>query len=203
MKNLYTIVVVLVTLIFASCIKEYDGSVNADESGFTGSKSEIENYFSVEVVNSLEELGYKFNVGGTPPDIAGSFFGNSQKLKNSNVPNDQIGMAFLDYIYTFYNQTDENIDYTQTYSGGTANGNGCFISGNGNNFSIYVVTEGTSGGYERKTAVAISGTLSSSGLTDFMLASIMLENYGNPGGNLLNNGQGRLIYEQDGTLEKQ
>jgi len=201
-----SIAVLVCTVLITSCIKKYDGTQSTDGSGFTGSKSEVEDYFEPKVLTALENLGYKFNVGGTPPDITGSFLGDKVVLKVSDVPSDIVGHQFTNYTYNFNNQSGENIDFSSTFSGGADYGTGCFISGSGNDFSIYVITEGTSNGQQTKTAKALSGTLTSSGISNFMIALIMLDNYGNgtlAGGTLLEIGQGRLIHEADGLMDKQ
>jgi len=136
MKNV--ILIFVLTIVTTGCIKKYNGSDNADESGFTGSKNEIKEYFSAEVISTLDELGYNFNTGGNPPDLKGSYFANSFTLKSSNVTGDTPGMSFVDYTYSFSNQSSDKIDCSSSSSVSNESGVGSFISGSGNDFSIYV-----------------------------------------------------------------
>lgn len=201
MKNGFLIGTVVIALTFTGCIKQYDESQSTDS--FTGSKSEIEEYFNPEIVKALEDLGYTFNTGGNPPSIVGDYLFSTMTLLNSTVDSDYIGQTFLDQYLNFSNQNGKNVMYSSSSSISSGNGSASFVSGNGNKFSIYAKVKGTLQGYNGTFAVAISGEISSAGIQDILFANLMLDNQGNPGGVWIPNNTGRLVEDSDGLASRQ
>jgi len=197
MKPIQKLLTVLfLSLTVASCEKE------PKEEIFIGSKSEVEDYFTPGVVTALEDLGYTFNTGDNPPSLTGSYMASQFELKNTTL-NENIGNIFSDYLVTFSNQKTGSIDLVSTQGSNTSYGTGSIISGDGNKFSVYVIESVTNNGHTFKAAIAISGTYSSSGIQSFQYANLMLDDGGDPNGNLMPNNNGRLLIDKDGLAQKQ
>ncbi|HZW77351.1 MAG TPA: hypothetical protein VFF21_03475, partial [Flavobacteriaceae bacterium] len=81
-------------------------------------------------------------------------------------------------------------------------GDGSFISGDGNKFTVYLITATESDTYRADTAIVISGKIENDGIHDIQLGFFMKDNYGNPGGNFIGNNEGRIIVDGDGLAEK-
>ncbi len=82
-------------------------------------------------------------------------------------------------------------------------GFGSFISGQGNNFTVYVKidAEDTKGHKLLQTEV-YSGTLEQGGIRNLQRSLFMIDDKGDPNGEYIENGQGRLVEDGDGFSEK-
>ena len=54
---------------------------------------------------------------------------------------------------------------------------------------------------EAQFAYVISGSIESDTIRDLHVANFMLNNYGNPNGIWIKEGQGRILYDKDGDSE--
>ncbi len=195
-----------VFLVMASCSNDDEG-----ENAFDGSQSSLENLFSEEVVEALNELNFNVNEGANPPDLEGTFFISQVILTNTNVASDNIGSRFFDQRYFFLNQNNTNntidFDGEQLNIDGSLEsvleGTGSFISGAENSFSVFLIVqnENLESGALAEIAYSISGTITPEGITNFEIAIIMLDNMGNPTGEFIENGLGRRFVDSDGFSE--
>ncbi|MDC6366661.1 MULTISPECIES: hypothetical protein [Flavobacteriaceae] len=201
MKKITHYLFIISIVYFTSCSKE-------DKDVFNGSQSSLEDLFSEEVVQTLNDLNFTINEGANPPNLEGTFYVSQFILTNSNVPQDNIGSRFADQRYTFLNQN--NSDNTIDFNGVQINvstkeefsqldGSGSFISGEGNRFSIFLVVEQEriNSGTKTLTAFAISGSISEGGIVEFEQSLVMLDNFGDPKNEYIENGQGRKFIDQD------
>ena len=204
MKKITVFLFAITALTYTSCSK------NDDEDAFDGSQASLEDLFSQEVVEALNELEFKINQGVNPPNLEGTFYVSPFILTNSNVPQDNIGSRFADQRYTFLNQDNETntIDFegVQINNGlefSELDGRGSFISGSGNSFSIFLVVEQerTESGTITQSAFAISGSISNEGIVEFEQSLIMLDNFGDPLNEYIENGQGRRFIDEDQLAE--
>lgn len=194
---------IFVLLLIVSC------SNDNEQEQFDGSQASLEDLFSVEVVQTLEELNFTINEGIDPPNLEGTILISPLILTASNIPQDEIGRIYNDQRYTFFNQnnSENTIDLTgESLSGSTVSseieGNGSFISGSGNNFSVFfiVTSERVQNGAMADSAYSISGTITDEGIIDLEFALIMLDNRGNSD-QFIANGDGRNFIDQDGLSE--
>lgn len=192
---------ILLILCIAVCVTNCKKD---DDDGFDGSRRSIEDFFNPELVEALEDLGIDINTGNTPPNIEGTFFASPLILKVSTVPTDIIGTQFYDIAFTFSNQNNQEltIDFLGVSVIETDVGNGSFISGEGNKFSIFLKTESTIGNYPAESAITISGTFTTDGINELHMAYLMLDNKGNIEEVYIDNNQGRLLYDSDSISEK-
>ncbi|MEO0572729.1 MAG: hypothetical protein AAF039_13565 [Bacteroidota bacterium] len=191
---------------FSSCSDDEDG-----ENVFDGSTSSLQDLFSDEVVQALNDLNFSINEGTNPPNLEGTFFISQVILTDTNVESDNIGSRFFDQRYTFFDQNNSNntidFDGEQLNIDGslesTLQGTGSFISGSDNSFSIFLVVldENIESGAQAEIAYSISGTITSEGIANFEVAIIMLDNMGNPTGEFIDNGLGRRFLDSDGFSE--
>ncbi len=202
MKIKFTLLA-LVSLLVCSCKSDDDGLV-----GFDGSLRSIEDFYSPELLDALENLGFQINPGNTPPNLQGSFIFSPLRLENSSVPTDSPGDLFNDYLATFKNQNNSNltIDYNGKHSGFSQQdeGNGAFISGENDTFSMFLkTTSQIDNSVLTETTIAISGKVVETGLENVQMAVMMLDNKGNPDGVYIPDNTGRLLYDTDKFSPKQ
>jgi hypothetical protein len=156
------------------------------------------NYISQSQLNKLVSMGMKINQGKKPPTVNGDYYCNTLTRTGGNIPNDT-ATTFANLGLRFASQGSDNsvlVSYDQSgYESGT--GLGAFISGSGNNFSVFAQISGTSGGINFKDAMVFSGTLTSGGIKDFVYALLMTEKDSDPSGYLIDVDQGRVITEDD------
>ena len=74
---------------------------------------------------------------------------------------------------------------------------GAFVSGNGNNFTVFFNTNGYSSGAYIKTALLISGTKTSVGIANLRYAFVMVDDGGDPNDDLMEEGVFRVFRDGD------
>ena len=80
-------------------------------------------------------------------------------------------------------------------------GSGAFISGTGNNFTIYFDMEGESYGIMTKMVYIVSGTKTDTGIKNLTAGFILKEKGDDPEGTLVPVGTFRFFTDQDGMCE--
>ncbi len=201
MKALKHILLILcLSALFTSCSN--DDENNTDE--FDGSIESIENFYTPELLDALVNLGFNINTGENPPIVNGDYLLSPNILEVSNVSGDQPGNSFNNVQIEISNQSNESLTLNfNANDGGSIEGIESYISGSGNNFSIFLKVENTTpDNHTWIGAYAYSGTLTSEGFTNFQFALIMLDDLGDPNNNLIENNSGRLFIDEDGLVEK-
>ncbi|AHC16340.1 hypothetical protein [Salinispira pacifica] len=170
--------------------------------GLFGSQEErvVGRILNDDQLDILDELGMTFNSGENPPDIEGYYRGTD--LDAIGDTTEQFPQN-LDYIFRFYGQTDNEllIDYENLYQTDSASGEGAYIFGENNQFSVYIEQEGTASGIDYTSAYVYSGTYTSSGIEDFQFAFILTEKDADPSGVLIGENEARVYEESDGLAE--
>ena len=168
---------------------------------------DILDIISEDVFEEFIDLDMPLNGGLTPPNIEGTFRITPFILKSSNIPTDNIGLQFVDYDYTFYDQDMENNTIkvsTVSSNGAISEGVGSYIAGNGNSFSIFTELNGSfQSGSRFIHAEVISGEITSDGIVNFHKAILMLDDFGDPYGDLIEIGQGRACFDSDAISPRQ
>ncbi len=152
--------------------------------------------------------------GMNPPNIEGSYYLSPQILIGSSLSYDQIGKEYSAEYQKYGNQDMEKntIDMVRVQGGGSEwdKGSGAFISGTGNNFTIYFDMAGESSyindsGVEisvpTKMAYIVSGTKTSSGIKNLTVGFVMKEKGYDPDDMIVDVGTFRFFTDQDGMCE--
>ena len=207
MKKIITNISVLSFLILSCCSSGGD-----DNDIFQGSERDLTEFFSDEVVQTLNELQFTVNQGSNPPNLEGMFFASPLILSATNVPSDAVGTRFIDFRFEFSNQDNAtntinfnaesllvNIVIESFFGDGSS-----FISGSNDSFSVFSVIEAEVSSSEEFVDLAyiLSGNTSEEGVLNLEFAIVMLDNRGNPSGLLIENGQGRSFVDEDGLSER-
>lgn len=145
--------------------------------------------------------------GVNPPNVEGTFVMSKCVLVYTSEGSWDPGHEFVDTYMMFSNQNSKNntIDYKEKSGVQTATGNGAYISGNGNNFTIYFNTNGKYNGKYNdinfKTALVISGTKTSKGISNAYYAFVMTEKSNDSNNEMMDEGDFRVIKDNDGLAE--
>ncbi|WP_196888397.1 hypothetical protein [Aureivirga sp. CE67] len=189
-------------LVFTSC---KDDDEDQYTGPFNGSIDSVENFYNQDIVNVLNSFDFPINTGDTPPNIEGAYYCSPLVLESSNIPTDYVGNVFLDYEFTVSNQNtgDLTIDFEGEHTGGSQVdfGTGTFISGNGNDFTVYLKLTSQIGSTPAESAMVLSGTIAEDGIENLEYALLMIDNNGNPEGVYIPNNGGRHIVDYDGFSE--
>lgn len=198
-KSSIKVFAIVTLLAFASCSKD-----NSDDSKFNGSIASIEDFYNPELVKALDSLGFIINTGNKPPLMEGIYLAAPVILQASSVLGDNLGSKFFDYEITFSNQDNGNltIDFLGDQGIEIDNGSGSFISGEGNSFSIFLITTTEISTYLADSAISLSGTIVEDGIEDLQIAYLMLDNRENEGGVFIPNNTGRVLFDSDNFSEK-
>lgn len=144
--------------------------------------------------------------GVNPPNVEGTFLIDPYVYVYTSDGFYEAGHQIDSYLMRFYNQnmTTNTLDYNGRHVTQDAfqNGNGVFISGTGNNFTIYFNTEGESYGIYLKTALIVSGTLTADGIANLRRAFVCIDKGDDPDGDLLDVGTFRVFKDNDELCER-
>ncbi|SHI88247.1 hypothetical protein SAMN05444280_10799 [Tangfeifania diversioriginum] len=189
-------------IVCTSC-KTDEPSYLIEENGLS---YEINNLISSDIFNILDSLGMPIHTGGNPANIEGTFLVSQPVLLSSNLKDDSVGYEFEGIRILFSGKNNEELKLMAKFSqdSSQADWQESFISGNGNDFSVFskIKTLNSTGKDSAFSAQIYSGTWSSDGLTDLHMAVVMLDNYNNPDGSYIDVGSARLIFDKDGFSKK-
>jgi len=189
----------IIVFLFIGCSKDDDGV----EEIFDGSTHSIIEFIGNDIYYEMVDLGLKIHPGNNPPNIEGKYLMSPSILENSNIPSDVNGRQFGDLLLEFLNQKGLEIQYTGEQSNISSVGKGSFISGSGENFSVFlhVIATKPNQPNEMEEILVFSGRIAPEGIYDIQCALFMIENNGNTG--VIENGQGRIFIDEDGLAERQ
>ncbi|MDR1341238.1 MAG: hypothetical protein LBK58_14465 [Prevotellaceae bacterium] len=182
-------------------IKEF---VTLDGQGVT---DDINRIVPKEIQQAMIDLGLPIYGGGSPPAIAGTYKMAPCILKASNFrDNYSVGHKFYDSYITFSDQNNSNLTVKVNIVHGNESGmgTGAYIVGEGNRFTVFVAMTLTDqqSRHQWQTAYVFSGTISPEGIRNLQYSLFMIDDGGDPNRNLIENGQGRLVYDPDGLSER-
>jgi hypothetical protein len=191
------IAALLIPVLLSGCKKDKKVTPK-DEEVFT---KEILNIIPKATIDTLREWGMVINEGKTPPNLVGSYYTNNSNCFFDNSNFQKLGKWRGNYTYKFYDQDNEkltiNIDYKIDSGTDIAKGVGSFISGSGDKFSAFFITEGTSRGIDYKSLTIISGRKTAEGIVDWTDMLRLTEKTSDPTNLLINAGGARIFREDD------
>jgi hypothetical protein len=200
-RNLLLIGIALLfsSILFISCKKEES---LIEENGLSRSINDI---MPQATLDSLEAYGMPIFKGGTPPELEGQYLSSPNVLVSSNIDEDEVGNKFVNTTITLSEQNNKylSLKIEKTHGDGNGEAYGGFVSGEGNDFSIFTEIKMYREQDSCLLAQVFSGTIASEAIVDFYESLIMLNNYGNPNGYYIEDGSIRVIYDEDGLSERE
>lgn len=163
---------------------------------------DIEAIVTPEILDSLVQYMPIYR-GDTPPMIEGAYLMEPYTAvycQDYGHGGYEPGHVCISEQIRFYNQNNETLtlDFEEKSSISNSKGYGSFISGSGNNFTVYFDSEGQSNGIYTKMADVYSGTITTDGIKDLYHAFVMVEKGDDPNHILMDEGVFRLFYDSDG-----
>ena len=143
--------------------------------------------------------------GINPPDVQGIYYISPYTAVYCEDPGGYSpGTVISPMTIRFLNQDfiHNKIDFQRYQGSSSSSGSGAFISGENEYFSAFFNANGISSGIWIKTAVVISGSISSEGIHDFYYAFIMVDKGDDPDGIVMEKGYFRVFYDSDGISER-
>ncbi len=151
---------------FSACKKNTEGSSNLS--------ADITNFVPAAVIDSMRAWGLAVNEGKTPPVITGIYNISPNICTYDNSGANAVNATFSDYHFRFHDQDNNkltiSVDYKALSVRDTATGTGSFISGAGDNFTIFVDQKGAAGNVTYEAILFYSGTKTAAGIQHFQLA---------------------------------
>ncbi|RYZ94685.1 MAG: hypothetical protein EOP47_27355 [Sphingobacteriaceae bacterium] len=194
------VAVLLIPVLLAGCKKDKKVTPKEEEEEETFT-TEILNIVPQATIDSLREWGMVINEGKTPPSLEGSYYTDNSDCFFDNSSFVNLGKWRGNYTYKFYDQDNEKltiaIDYTIDGGSDVAKGVGSFISGSGDKFSAFFVTEGVSRGIDYKSLTIISGRKTADGIVDWTDLLRITDKSEDPTGLLIDVGGTRIFREDD------
>ncbi|NDV80525.1 fimbrillin family protein [Bacteroides sp. 51] len=178
---------------------------NGDAVAFTATinpwgKPKINEVVPTEMQEKIKDYMPIYN-GSTPPNVMGTYLCSPNYMIHSSIPGEtNDDYDFADRLFRFSNQnfTNNTLDYdSKQGADGQSSGKGYFISGSGDNFTVFFNTTGTSYGISIKMATVISGTKTSQGIKNYRYAFLMLEKGPDPENKLVEVGTFRIFKDEN------
>jgi len=191
---------IIISISFIGCDKE-NTPLSTDENGLT---KNITDLVPQDIIDQMDSLGMPIYGGANPPILEGTYLGSPFVLVSSNRFGDTPGFLFQNYKVTFSKQKNDDLTIMVDYDNGVeiGNGIGSFIVGEDDNFSVFVEVNSThTGGTSARLIHVVTGKLGDNGIEDMYFANFMIDNFGNPQGVWIENGEGRVVFDEDGFSE--
>lgn len=167
--------------------------------GCAGVPDGVYDFMTEEQIAEMEDAGFDVHRGKHPPDVEGTFLADSQEIAWDE--RDQV-LNLAPLTLVFHGQTDDGaISVSYEQAGGSALGDGSFVSGDGACFTIYADVHGESDGCTYAMPLMYSGCLDAEGIWDFQNGLIMGEKSGTCD-HLIDEGHRRVIIESDGLAAR-
>ncbi|MBS1741817.1 MAG: hypothetical protein JST81_02175 [Bacteroidetes bacterium] len=160
-----------VMLSIQACKKSKDDNTNNTDNSNVF-PTVISNIAPQSMIDSLRNLGANVYAGSTPPAVEGIYFMTPDSCVYDNSPAASAGSIYSDYKFRFSNQDNSNFTVNVEQKAIPANVLSAtpaktYISGNGNNFTIFVLRTLTPSGITVEQFNVLSGTVTSGGIQNF------------------------------------
>lgn len=178
---------------------------NGDAVAFTATinpwgKPKINEVVPTEMQEKIKGYMPIYN-GSTPPNVMGTYLCSPMLLIGSSISGDLDGNTkYADDLFKFSNQnfTNNTLDYDSRQGTSVDSGRGYFISGSGDNFTVFFNTTGTSSGIYNEAATVISGTKTAQGIKNYTYAFVLTKKGSDPEEILVPVGTFRVFKDEDG-----
>jgi len=205
MKKLFCLTLVVLAPIFSGCMSNGSETIVLPELESSNTKGNVPTSIIPSAIRN--ELGNSMPIysGTSPPDISGQYRVSSPKLTGSNQRDDVIGqVGFNDIYIAFIKGSNGKLSYRQKQGSSQSGSDNVTVEivGSGSNFTAYFEADGESDGIRTKMSTVISGTLTSSGISNFNYAFVMLEKGYDPDEDLVPVNTWRTFKDGDGLAER-
>ncbi len=199
----FTSSVIIILLSFTISCKKKD----KNEPENTGFSNKIYAIISQPLLDSLRNRGMTIHEGIKPPSVEGIYHVSPNQLISNFGPEDPFlpGAIFNDYKYRFYNQTSDEVktDFHSLNGSDAGTGQGSFLSGYGDNFTLFTQNTGVSNGVAYKTVAVTSGSITAAGIKDYQYAFILTEKNGDHSNTIMMPvTTSRIFNDKDGLAER-
>lgn len=192
--------IILLLTLLSACEKQDIEDKKVEENGLS---EDINDFIPEEILDEMIAQGMPINRGGNPPNIENTYLATPFILLSSNRPSDSPGSEFYDLLLRFYQQDNNQLTVKLDYSSGieAGEGVGSFIVGEENKFTVVTDLRVTAYNDTADAAFVFSGTIAEGYIHDLYVANFMINNYGNSSGYFIEEGEGRVFYDEDGMSE--
>ncbi|MGD1891896.1 MAG: hypothetical protein ACFB15_15065 [Cyclobacteriaceae bacterium] len=191
MKHL--LILLAVAVLLASCHEDHSDLIPGQD------------FIPDEILEEIKANGQPIFEGLNPPDVTGRYRVSPMELVSSNFTDNNRPAFFFDEIVDFngLNQGELTLEVASENGGTLGEGFGSFISGSGQKFTIYVrIDRIDEKGHMTLDTRLYSGTLTDGGIVNLYTSFFMIDDGGDPDGDSIENGQGRLFKDGNGFSEK-
>lgn len=179
-------------------------SKSSDDPDPEAEENHIEDVVPQDIVENIDDYMPIYD-GSNPPNIEGTYLMSPAVSVYASDATWGAGKKFADIYLKFSNQNSKTntLDYKDRQSGDGQSAKGAYISGSGNNFTLFFKAAGTSiEGISMKNAMVISGTKTSKGISNLHYAFVLVEKEGDPDDTkMMKVGGFRVFKDQDGLSE--
>ena len=161
---------IMLVLFFSSCKKDNDTNPNpTPEPNPNSFPAVISNIVPQTMIDSIRATGAAVYAGSTPAIVNGIYLMHPDSCVYDNSPGNFTGTIFTDYKFRFSNQDNTlftlNVDQKSIPAGVLSSTPvSTYISGTGNNFSVFLLRTVSPGGVTVQQFNVLSGTLTSTGI---------------------------------------
>jgi hypothetical protein len=174
------------SLLFSACKKSEDDVTPAGDTFPTP----IQSMITQSMVDSLRAAGANVYSGTAPAIVNGIYYMHPDSCTYDNSPGNFAGTIFADYKFRFTNQDNSsfviNVEQKNTSNGGSLSPTpaSSYISGSGNNFSVFVLRTVSPSGVPVQQFNVLSGTLTAGGVQNLKNTLYLRSKESDPGNTL-------------------
>lgn len=176
-RRTFTSAFIMVVVLASAC----GGSTSDSEESRFDRPSETTDFIGDDQIDSLLEAGAVIHEGDDPPDIAGVYDVDDGTVAFDD-NEDNIGLDACDSIWTveLTDQAHVFITSAELYGNcsGSSEGAASYVSGSGNCFSLYSISESTREDCELSSVEIISGCMVDGDIDQYSSSTLALERPG-------------------------
>jgi len=203
MKNLFCLSLVVFATLFSGCMSSGSETIVLPEQESSGTEGKVPSSIIPDAIRGTFETSMPIYSGTSPPDISGQYRANSLKLTGSSISGDKLS-AIADLYLAFVKKSNGKLSYREKQADGESGSDDVVVEvvGSNNNFTAYFEADGVSAGIRTKMSTVISGTFTSSGISNFSYGFVMLEKGYDPNNDLVPVNTYRTFKDGDGLAER-
>lgn len=174
------------TIILSACKKDKDSNPGTDNNNFP---TQISGIAPQSMIDSIRNIGAMVYGGTSPAIVNGTYLMTPDSCVYDNSPANFKGTLFTDYKFRFSSQ--DNGSYTITVEQKAVPSNtlsptpvSTYISGNGNDFSIFILRTTSPSGVPVQQFNVLSGTFTASGIQNLQNILYLRSKGSDPGNTL-------------------